>query len=375
MWINTNKRWTAVLVLPVLLFSLICSCGCAKTESTIGGFDPEKGLVVKGYIENKEIDLNTKMAGKIAKIHVEEGQTVKAGDLIAEIDNSQLLAKKAQVEAQVKMAREAVELQRKISKANVEQASGAYKAAQAQLEKAQAGARSQELEQAKANYEMMQKTYERVKNLYEKGAVTIQKKDEVETQLKVAEEQYSIAKEGARKQDIEAAQGMVNQARGALNAANAGWMQVQIAEQKYREALAGLDEVKSLIADTRITAPQNGTITALNCEAGELVSTGMPIATIADLKNLTVKLNVYESDLPKIKLGQNVQVRFAGTGDKIFQGEVKKISSKPHFATQRASNNKEEDVLSYEVKVKINLQNEERIYPGMTSFVQFASKK
>jgi HlyD family secretion protein len=344
---------------------------CSQANSSVGGFDPKQGLVVKGNVEVEEVNLNTKIAGKIAQIYVEEGQEVEAGDLVAEIDSSQLQAKKAQVEAQVEMAKAAIELQKKVADANVEQASGMFQAAQAQLNKAQEGARTQEVEQAKAYYEMMEKTYERVKKLYDKGAIPAQKKDEVETQLKVAKEQYSMALEGARKEDVEAAQGLANQAAGALSAANASKLQVQLAEQKYQEALAGLEEINSLINDTKIVAPMSGTAVELNCEKGELVSTGMPIAVIADLKKVNLNLNVYESDISQVHIGKKVQVRFTGLGDQTFAGIVKRISAKPSFATQKATNNNEDDILAYEVKVVVDDLGEAKVYPGMTAYVQF----
>lgn len=348
--------------------------GCSQTSASTGGFDSAKGLVVKGNVESEEVNLNTKIPGKIAHIYVEEGQLVQAGDLVAEIDSTQLQAKKAQVEAQVKMAEEAIELQKKVTDANVEQASGAFQAAQAQLNKAREGARDQEVEQAKAYYEMMEKTYARVEKLYDKGAISAQKKDEAETQLKVAKEQYSMAQEGAREQDVEAAQGLASQASGALNAANASRLQVQLAKEKYQEALAGLAEVNSLIADTKIVAPKSGTIVELNCEKGELVSSGMPIATIADLEKMTLQINVYESDLSQIYIGRKVEVRFKVTGDQIFEGSVKRISPKPRFAAQKATNNQEDDVLAYEVKVVIADLGQEQVYPGMTAYVQFAQE-
>ncbi|MGI6066226.1 MAG: HlyD family secretion protein [Bacillota bacterium] len=369
-----NYAVISYIIIPALLIVSCLAGGCSRANASTGGFDPRHGLVVKGNVECAEVDLNTKIAGKIARVFVEEGQTVDAGDLIAEIDNSQLLAKKAQVEAQVKMAKDAVELQKKIADANIEQATGAYQAAQAQLEKAQSGARSQELEQAKAYYEMMEKTYQRVKNLHEKGAIPTQKKDEVETQLKVAKEQYSLAQEGARTQDIAAAQGLASQAAGALSAANAGKMQVQLAEEKYQEALAGLEEINSLINDTKIIAPKNGTVVELNCQEGELVSTGMPLAVIADLANPTIKLSIFETDLSQITIGQKVKIRFNSTGDKTFDGTVKRISAKPHFAAQSATNNEEDDILAYEVKVDLGDLGGEQVYPGMTAYVQFTAR-
>ncbi|ATW25962.1 HlyD family secretion protein [Candidatus Formimonas warabiya] len=368
-------KWGVFVLAGMIAAAAVISSGCSRANASTGGFDPDQGLVIKGSVDMEEVDLNTKIPGKVVKIYAEEGQAVQSGKLIAEIDSNQLQAKKAQVEAQVRMAREAVELQKKIADANVEQASGAFEAAQAQLNKAHEGARTQEIEQAKAYYEMMQKTYERVQKLYEKGAIPAQKKDEVETQLKVAEQQYSLAQEGAREQDVESAQGLANQAAGALSAANASRLQVQLAEQKYQEALAGLAEVNSLLQDTKIVAPKSGTVVELNCEEGELVSTGMPIATVADLTKIELNLSVYESDLARVALGQKVQVRFAATGDKIFAGTVKRISPKPHFATQRATNNEEDDVLAYEVKVTLENSNNVKVYPGMTAYVQFPSRE
>ena len=231
--LSKKKLPFLLLIVLLLILTSLFAAACSRANASGGGFDPEQGLVVSGTVESEEVDLNTKIPGKVARIYVEEGQEVKAGDLIAEIDSTQLQAKKAQVEAQVKMAKEAIELQKKITDANVEQASGIFQAAQAQLNKAQEGARSQEIEQAKAYYEMMEKTYARVLKLYEKGAIPAQKKDEVETQLKVAKEQYSMAVEGARQEDVEAAQGLANQAAGALSAANASKLQVELARLSY----------------------------------------------------------------------------------------------------------------------------------------------
>lgn len=366
-----KKYLLPALCIAIISLITLYAAGCSRASAATGGFDLKEGLVVKGNVESEEVDLNTKIPGKIAGIYMEEGQSVQAGDLIAEIDSTQLQAKKAQVEAQVKMAKEAIELQKKVTDANVQQASGVFQAAQAQLDKAREGARDQEVAQAKAYYEMMQKTYERVQKLYDKGAIPAQKRDEVETQLKVAEEQYSLAEEGARQQDLEAAQGLAEQAAGALSAANASKLQVQLAEQKYQEALAGLQEVNSLIADTKIVAPKSGTVVELNCAEGELVSTGMPIATIADLEKGLLALNVYESDLSQIQIGQKTHVRFNGTGDKIFSGTVERISSKPRFSTQKATNNEEDDVLAYEVKVIVTDLDQVQVYPGMTAYVQF----
>ncbi len=366
-----KHKFFGLLIIWILIISLI-STGCAQDEETYG-FDSEKGLIAIGYVELEEVNINAKTPGKIAKLNVQEGQNVAPGDVIAEIENDQLIAKRSQVEAKVDQAKKAVELQSNIIEAKINQATGAYQAAQAQLEKAQQGARDQELEQAKAYFELMQATYERIEQLYENGAVAAQKLDEAKAELKVAEEKYKLAQEGAQAEDISAAEGLLKQAEGALAEANASKLQVQLAQQQYEEALAALEEVDTLIEDTKIKAPRAGIITEVNCKEGELVSSGMPIAKISDFNNILINVNIYETELQAIKLNQEVLVKFPSTGDAIFKGTVAKISSKSGFATKKATNNLDRDILAYKVVVKLQENGENNIFPGMTSYVQFVN--
>jgi len=335
------SKITAIILSSVILFSG-CSSNSAKKEEPADEF--------QGIVEATEVDLNSKIPGRIGKVNFEEGDSVGISDVLAVVDSQELSAKKSQAEALVQAAL-----------GQYEAAQSQVAAAQAMLQKAQNGARTQEIAQAQAYYDLMLKTYERVNSLYQKGAVPAQKLDEVSTQLEVARQQLEMANEGARAEDISGAQAMV---ASAMNAAEA-------ARGKYEQAKAGLDEVQVYINDTNIKTPISGVVTTLNIDAGEMVSTGMNIATVSDLGNIWVEVAVDEDKLEGIKEGQTVDVRLSAVKDKTFKGEVTRINKKPDFAVKKASNdNGSYDIVSYGVKIKLDNSSGE-MRPGMTAFVKF----
>ena len=270
----------------------------------------------------KESTLNSKLAGIIEEIYVEEGDLVKAGDPL------------------VKLTSDTVE-------AKLQQAEGAQDAAQAQAEKASEGARSQEIAQAEAAFEYAQKTYDRMKTLLEQEAISQALFDQTEAQYKAAKETYSMALEGARAQDKAAADALLKQAGGAVA------------------------EVNSYLEDSVIKAPIDGVVSVLNVDEGELISTGMPVASITSTKDPWVEVNVKETDLEKVHLGQEVDLFFPAFPDEKIRGKVISVNVKPDFATKRATNeNGDFDVLSYGVKIKV-FPVEKDLYANMTVMVNF----
>lgn len=337
----------------VLAIFLLTGCGgnTGRTgDAKAQVFNANEGIVSQGVIQAKEVSINTKIPGRILKLSIEEGSEVNAGDAMVEIGSEELKAKEEQAIALIASA-----------KASFDAARGQTDAANALLRKAENGARSQEVAQAQSYYDLMVKTFDRVDKLFEKGAVSAQKRDEVKTQLDVAEQQLSIAKEGARSEDKSGANAVLAQALA---------MQ-QAAKGKLEQAEAGLTEIRAYLKDTKILAPISGTVTVLNSHEGELVSTGMSIATVSDISVPWVEVKLKETDLEKIQLGYKVDVKVPGYSQKLFSGKVVRISQKPDFATKRATNdNGDFDILSFGVKIEIE-NPEKSLRPGMTAFVQF----
>ncbi len=338
------------------LVSILGLTGCSSVQGLTNDqiFQKSEGhLIVQGYVEAKEININTKVPGDIENIYLKEGESVLKGDLILKISSDSIEAKKEQTEALVSAAT-----------GQVEAAEAAKQAAVAQYNKAENGARTEEVAQAKAAFELAEKTLKKIKVLYEEDAIPESKYDEVAMKYEIAKNTYEMAEEGAREEDKMAAQAVVTQAESMVVAA----------QGKLLEAKGGLGEVETYIDDTLIVAPMDGVITSLNVDEGELVSTGMPLITLTNMTNQWVEVKILETDLSQVEIGQEVAVKLLAYQDSVFTGTVLSINKKPDFAVKRATNNNGEfDVLAFGVKVSID-DIEESIYPGMTAIVDFGKK-
>jgi len=333
-----NKRLLNVIAGATAVLMLCTGCTTSAAERPY----------FQGVIESEDVDINAKIPGRVLEVAIEEGITVEAGDLIASIDAKDISAK-----------REGVVAQSKAAEAAVEAAKSQLEAATAVLDKAKAGARSQDVAKAQAGYDIYKKNYDRVKDLYDNGVVSLAKLEEVETAMIVAKETLGMANEGARIEDIKAASATVSAAASAVVAA----------EGQYAQALAGIKEVDTYLDDAGIESPLAGIVTLLNTSEGEMVSTGMNIATITNLDNTWVEINVDEKRISTFKEGQKVKVTTLAYEGEEFEGTVTRINQNADFAVKKASNeNGDFDLVTYGVKVK--LENPDHIFrPGMTAFV------
>lgn len=330
-------------VLVVATCAALLLAGCTASAQS-GGVQGE----YQGTIEARSVDVNAKIPGKVSEMLVEEGQSLKEGDAIARVDAKDLAAKRDGLLAQAQAAQAAVEA-----------AQAQKAAAEAVLEKAKNGARVQEIKKAQAAYDIALKSYNRVSALFDAGAASQAQLDEVDTKLDLARQDLDMAKEGARKEDISAAQAQV-----AAAASN-----VVAAQEKYQQCLAGVQEVETYITDAAIKAPIDGIVTMLNTDKGELISTGMSLATLTDLSDVWVELEVTELQLPAFKEGMAVKVRVPAYPDQLFDGKVTRVNANPDYAVKKASNeNGEFDLVSYGIRITVE-PGDAVLRPGMTAFV------
>lgn len=402
-----NKNWISKNFKKLVIAFVVVGAALGITTGAMDIYAKNKEEdTSQGIVYAKDVSINTKIPGRIVKFYVEEGQEVKAGDPIVEISSEELEAKKSQLIAQIAQAQAGVDASQavvemaqanyKLSQDRVNQAQAGVKASQSQRDiasaiskKAANGARTQELAQAQSAYTLWESTYNRAVVLYEGGAITKQKLEEIKTQMEVSKQTLSMAKEGARSEDKEAANAQLSmaeagvlssnsllaQANEALNAALAQVNQAQaglVASQgKLEQAKAGLQEVEVYLKDTVIKSPIDGTVTSINSDEGELVSTGTSIGTISNLENCWVNVNLDEDKLAGLQEGQTVKVTFASFKDEVYEGTISTINKEPDFAVKKATNeNGNFDIVSYGVKIKLN-NLDQSIRPGMTAVVNF----
>ena len=284
-----------------------------------------------------------KVAGRISHIHVKEGDIIQIGTPLIDMDSPEINAK-------------------------VEEAQAGRQMAQSQLDKANNGARPQEIDMAKYQYNAAQSaadlakvTYERINRLASEGLMSQQKRDEAytnyiasEDKAKIAKAQYDLAKTGARSEDKTAAQAQVSQVEG-----------------KLKEALVAKEEAN-------LKSPIAGIVDTVIAKAGQVVGQGVPLVTIVDPKDQWVVINVTENNLGHFAVGSEFMgsVPALANNHQPYQQRFKVYASSvlSDFATWRPTNSKDGfDMRTFEIRARP--QNaDSRLRQGMTVLVDIPAK-
>ncbi|MDH7577471.1 MAG: efflux RND transporter periplasmic adaptor subunit [Bacillota bacterium] len=285
-------------------------------------FGPEPGdpglISASGTIEALEVDVCPEVGGRIVSLRVNSGDQIKAGQIVAVLDQSQF-------------------------QAQVEGAKAALARAQARLSDLEAGAREEEkgeaaaaLEQAQVNRDRAAREWERVVELYEAGAVSEQERDRAQAalelagaQLKAAEQRLALVEAGTRP-------GVLAQAR-----------------EDVRQARATLTQAEVALSRTVIRAPVDGNVLLKNFEVGEIAAAGAPIITLGDLRQMWLRLYLPEPDLGRIRLGQKVEITVDSFPDRRFWGKITEISQEAEFTPKFVQTKKERVNLVFAIKVSV----------------------
>lgn len=285
---------------------------------------------LEGQTDVTEYRVSSKVPGRIKKFYVEEGQYVHAGDTLAVLEAPEVTAK-------------------------LEQAQAVENAAAAQSQKADNGARKEQIQgaydmwqKAKVGVTIAEKSWVRVKRLADEGVLPAQKLDEVTAQRdaaiateKAAKSQYDMAVNGARIEDKEAARALVNQARGAIK------------------------EVSSYIKETYLLASADGEVTEIFPSVGELVGTGAPIMNVALMNDMWMTFNVREDNLKLFRMNQTVKVNIPALNKEV-EAKVFYMKNLGSYATWKATKSTGQfDMKTFEVKVRPTKKVED-LRPGMS---------
>lgn len=359
------------------------------------------------YIETNAVSASFKLGGRITDILVHEGDTVKKGQVIARLQSSELEAKVAQANAAVALARgkmaeaqgakAAAQAKKEQAAAGVTltagsveqqiaQAKAAVAAAQAKVDGLHNGARPEEKKQAEIQYQAAKEVYgiaeqnlNRMNALLEEGLVSKADVDktkvsyqEARTKVELAEQQLSMANQGPREEEVRAAEALLEQAKAALQLAEAGREQVtvrqgdvaaaeaaikqaqgalQSAASGEKQAQAAQAEAQVYVGYTELLAPSDGVIISQSAQPGELVGSGFPVFIIQATDTPWAKFYMTEIGVAGIKSGDQVRMKLIASGQEI-EGTILSVSAAPDFAVKKATQNAgETDVRSFAVKV------------------------
>jgi len=315
---NKKKRKKRIIIISVVV-GVVLLFALGLMAFTRGGtkIDPtklakvEKGDLAKSVVATGKVtpivkvEVKSKASGIVKKLYVEYGDTVKQGQLLAQLD-------KIEIEAQV------------------EQSRAALAAAEANLTSSQADFERAKVDAEGPDVPMNKRAYDRAQSMAKDGVVSASALDD-------AQKNYDMS---VNKQNVSKAQVTVLKAKIAQ-------AQAQVAQDQ-----ANLKQLEEQLSYTDVVSPMNGIVLSRDVEVGDAVSSILVLGssatlvmTIGDTSEVYVKGKVDESDIGKVYLGQPARIKVESFKDKTFNGKVTKISP---MGVEK------DNVTTFEVRVSIN---------------------
>jgi len=216
------------------------------------------------------------IGGRVARVYAEEGQFVKQGQILAELDCSDY--------------RNAYEA-----------AAGQVTAAEATALQARNGVRAQELEQSRIDFERAQDEYQRNKYLFDHGSLPANDFHKIEAVYLASQQGYQMAREGARIEEKQATEGQAHAANGELS------------------------EAKKHVGDCQLRAPISGFVGMRHVNVGDTVAAGNPVFSVLDLDPVKVRVGIPEAQIGMVHDGKRAVVTIPSLGNQQFEGKVEAV--------------------------------------------------
>jgi multidrug resistance efflux pump len=319
-------------------------------------------LQLIGTVDANEIEVSSKIPGRIQTLTVDEGDEVKAGQLIAVIENDDLQAARKAAEATAAGQKwklgETVETERQ-TRGETGSAAGS---AEAQLLAAKAT-----LGQAQANYDHQQADTSRTVALAQQGIMSEESKDDASTTL-----QADKAAVDAARDNVAAAEASLRQARAHELLTSVAARTVDETRDQVANAQAVAQQAKVELGYSQVFAPVSGKVNVRAARQGEVVAAGATIVTIMDLTQTWVYAPLPETQADTTGLGDSLRVVMPSGAT--VQGKVISKSAEADFATQRDVNSRKRDIKTVQIKLLIDNPGE-RFVPGMTAEVYIPKGK
>jgi len=323
---------------------------------------PTTDLQLIGTVDANEVLVSAKIAGRIQTLTVDEGQEVKAGQLIAVIESDDLQAARNAAEATVSSQKsklnETVETERQTRGETTSQT--AIAEAQVQASKAS-------LAQAQANLEHQKADTSRTVALAQQGIMSAQARDEAATSLQA----YEAALETAR-HNLTAAEASLRQARAHELATAVAARTVDSTRGLVHNASALADQAKVQQGYSQVFAPVSGRVNVRATRQGEVVTAGATIVTIMDLTQTWVYAPLPETQADAVQLGDSLRIVMPSGAT--LQGKIINKAAQADFATQRDVSARKRDIKTIQLKMLIDNPGE-RFVPGMTAEIYIPKSK
>ena len=372
-----------------LLIAVVAAGIAAAAWGVYRGMQPAPGgpLRISGNIELTEINIAFKMAGRLIERRIDEGDPVQRGQVVARLDNEQLLRQRDQMKATLEGARlmmaqsdTALEWQQQALAADQEMRRAEVGTAEAHLRELKSGARPQERQEAQAAVSAASSEFERSKKDWERAQVLRTDDDISQAQfdqfrtryesaqamLSQARERASLIADGARVETIEAAAAQLERARAGFKGSLANEIELKRRRQEIEtrradvaRARAQVAFIESQLQDTVAVSPADGIGLVKSADVGEVLAPGTPVLTIGDIRHPWVRGYIPEASLGQVKIGQKARITTDSYPGKAYWGRVSFISSEAEFTPKQIQTSEERIKLVYRIKIDVDNPRQE----------------
>jgi len=313
-------------------------------------------LVLTGIVTTDDVIVSPQIGGQIEQLLVKEGDAVKKAQLVAVIVPDELRADTAYythnvagLSSQVQESEAALRFQERQTADQILQAESNLASSEAQVVAAAA-----DLENARL-------VYSRTENLSKRGLVPPQELDQSRTAANAAQ-----AKLDALKKQVDSQRAAVALARSTAEQTAVRRSQVQANEHLKAAANAQRTKADVRLRYTELHAPIDGIVDVRAVRVGEVVNPGQPVVTVINPDDLWVRVDVEESYIDRVRIGDKLTVRLPSGVER--EGTVFYRGVDASFATQRDVSRTKRDIKTFEVRLRVD-NSDRRLAVGMTAYV------
>lgn len=304
------------------------------------------------------VDISPKIAGRLEKLFVAEGDVVVAGQKLAELDNAQLAVTVAQAQAALELA-----------KVNYTKLPDDVKSAQATADKAQQGllVAQAQVKSAEFTFTDAKRALDQTEALYAAGANSKEALDTARSRFGAAQAGLDAVRANAL-----SARAGLQDAQAKLESVNNTGADAYLAQLK--QAQAAYDNARLTYDNSFINATVGGTVVRVPAQVGENLSSGQTILTVSDLHATRVTANIEENKFGRVRIGQKVDVRVDAYPGRVFAGKVVELGGATQstfslIPTQNDSGNFTKVTQRLPVKIEVNKEGF-LLKPGMSAVIK-----
>ncbi len=257
------------------------------------------GLILEGIVDANQVVVSPKVQGILERLNVDEGSSVRAGELIATLDTAELDANLQADQANVENLRAQLAQARSNYQLALTETAGDLAGAQARLSMAKA-----QLEQSNSQLERVRSDFKRTEALSTEGVSAKQDLDHWAADLRT--QQATVA---AQTEQVRAAEADLLHAQAGQYRKSASQSAVESTQAQLRNAEAELIAARARLSYTRVEAPISGIVSVLVARQGEVVGPSAPVATIIDPQSTWVRVGIPETYADHIAVGEKLQIR------------------------------------------------------------------